>query len=128
MFLKYNKWSLLWALFILVLCGIPGKDIPEVDIVNFDKIIHSGIFFVLLLLTVRGFSLQTDIKIFYKSPKIMSFIVCVTYGGILELLQDAIFKDRSADVLDFIANSFGCLVGCIFYNTIERRLLVKLIR
>jgi len=118
MFLKHTKWALLWSLMILILCGIPGKDVPEVSIVNFDKFVHASLFFVLLLLTVRGFSLQTDVAIFHNSPKITAFILCVIYGGTIELMQGAFFIDRTADINDFVANSFGCLVGTLLYDKI----------
>ena len=118
MFLKHTKWALLWALMILILCGIPGKDVPEVSIVNFDKFVHASLFFVLLLLTVRGFSLQTDVAILHNSPKITAFILCVIYGGTIELMQGAFFIDRTADINDFVANSFGCLVGTLLYDKI----------
>jgi len=127
MFLKYTKWALLWALVILILCGIPGKDIPEVSIINFDKFIHASLFFILLLLTVRGFTLQKTVVLFYTFPKMSAFILCVIYGGTVELMQGAFFVDRTADINDFFANSFGCLVACLVYNKMEKILLSKFI-
>jgi VanZ family protein len=118
MFLKHTKWALIWALIILILCGIPGKDVPEVSIVNFDKFVHASIFFVLLLLTVRGFSLQTEVTVLHHSPKTTAFVLCVIYGGTIELMQGAFFVDRTADINDFVANSFGCLAGSLLYDKI----------
>ena len=118
MFLKHTKWSLLWALIILILCAIPGKDIPEVSIINFDKFVHASLFFVLLLLTVRGFSLQTDVVLLHNFPKTTAFVLCVIYGGTIELMQGAFFVDRTADINDFVANSFGCLAGSLLYDKI----------
>jgi VanZ family protein len=120
----------MWGLVILILCGIPGKDLPKVsflELLNFDKFVHASLFFILVLLSTRGFSLQTAISVFHQFPKTSAFIVCVIYGGIIELLQGAFFEDRTADVLDFIANSFGCLVGCMLYVKAEKKVLIKLI-
>lgn len=43
----------------------------------------------------------------------MAFALCVSipYGGILEILQQELFEDRTADLFDFIANSTGSLLA-----------------
>lgn len=131
MFLKHNKWALLWALIILILCGIPGRDIPHIsflEILSFDKFVHAGIFFVLISLTVRGFLVQTNFIKLQQSAKLIAFILCVIYGGLLEIMQTTLFEERSADVFDFAANSFGCIIGILMYNWVEKLFLVKLIK
>lgn len=123
MFFKHTRWALLWALLILVLCGIPGRDIPHIsflELLNFDKFVHAGIFFVLILLTVRGFVLQTTFLMMQQHPKTIAFIFCIIYGGSLEIMQGTLFEQRSADVLDFVANSFGVAVGVLLYDRVER--------
>ena len=131
MFLKHNKWSLLWALVILILCGIPGRDIPHIsflEILNFDKFVHAGVFFVLILLTIRGFLLQTKFIKLRQSPKLAALILCVIFGGSLEIMQGTLFDGRSADVYDFFADSFGSIVGLLMYKWLEKIFLVKIIK
>ncbi len=131
MFLKHNKWSLLWALIILILCGIPGRDIPHIsflEILSFDKFVHAGIFFVLILLTIREFLVQSNFIKLQRSAKLIAFIVCVIYGGLLEIMQATLFEERSADLFDFAANSLGCIIGILMYNWVEKLFLVKLIK
>jgi VanZ family protein len=121
------KWAMLWALIILILCGIPGRDIPHIsflELLSFDKFVHAGIFFVLVLLTVRGLVLQEKKS---KYAKLVAGLVCVLYGGLLEVMQGTFFSERSADVYDFIANSFGCIIGIVLYNNIERKILSRFI-
>lgn len=113
------KWALLWALLIFILCAIPGKDIPFAgiwDIFNLDKLIHATLFFIQAILLVHGFNKQTQIILFTKNPKIFAAIICIIYGGDLELMQGAFFEDRTADVYDFIANSFGAVAGTFVYQ------------
>lgn len=122
---------MLWALFILVLCGIPGRDIPHIsflELLSFDKFVHAGVFFVLLLLLIRGSVLQTRFNFLSQYSFSISGSLCILYGGILELMQEAVFEERSADLYDFVANSFGVLVGMVFYNKIEQKILVKFIK
>ena len=131
MFLKYTKWSMLWALVILILCGMPGKDIPHIsflEMLSFDKFVHAGIFFVLILLTIRGFVLQTRFNKLKTSAKSIAFIICVVYGRSLEITQGTICEGRTADIFDFIANSFGCLMGLLFYNKLEKIILLRFIK
>lgn len=121
---------MLWALLILILCGMPGKDIPHIsflELLSFDKFVHASIFFVFILLTVRGFVLQTRYVKLSNSAKPIAFAICVAYGILMEVMQGTVFIDRSADVYDVIANSFGCTMGWIFYSWIEKNILAKLI-
>lgn len=131
MFLRYNKWALFWALLIFILCAIPGRDIPHIsflEILEFDKFIHAGLFFVLVMLLIRGFSLQTNFSSLRNFPIIFSFAICVVYGGVLELMQGAFFEERTADIYDFIANSFGNIMGMIFFRKINQMILVTFIK
>lgn len=131
MFFKHIKWGLLWALLILILCGIPGRDIPHIsflELLSFDKFVHAGIFFVLILLVTRGFELQTTFLTLQTNAKLVAFVLCVVYGGLLELMQEAVFEERSADVYDFIANSFGSLLGLFLYRWIVNKNLIPFMK
>jgi len=131
MFLKHTKWAMLWALLIFILCAIPGKDIPHVsflELLEFDKFVHASLFFVLLLLAVRGCKLQDQFQRLSSQAKIISGTISIIYGGSLELMQSAFFVERSADIYDFIANSFGCIMGLVFYDQIEKKYLCRFIK
>jgi VanZ family protein len=131
MYLGKMKWALLWAVLIFILCAIPGHDIPHVsflELLEFDKFVHAGIFFVLMLFTTRGFLLQREGSSLSRNAKLIALLICVSYGGALELMQGAFFVERTADIYDFIANSFGAMVAGIFYNSFERMILSRLIK
>ena len=122
---------MLWALVILVLCGMPGRDIPHIsflEMLSFDKFVHAGIFFVLFVLMVRGFLLQTKFQLLNTRAKVIALTIGVAYGGLLEILQGLVFEERSADVYDFAANSIGCLIAFRLYNRIEEMFLKKIIK
>ena len=130
MFFKHTKWAILWALFILILCGIPGRDIPHIsflELLSFDKFVHAAIFFVLILLTIRGFVLQTNFPQLQHFSRSIALMICVLYGGSLEIMQGTIFEERTADLYDFMANSIGSAFGLILYNPIQNKVLVRLI-
>lgn len=111
--------TIIWAIIILILCGTPGKDVPHfsfLDLFGFDKFVHAGIFFVLVIFAIRGFRLQTKNNYLNKNASFLAVGFSIAYGGVLEILQGTIFEDRSADINDFIANSFGCFVALLLYQ------------
>lgn len=104
--------SLLWTAIIFGLCSMPGRYIPTtnwLELISFDKFVHASIFFVLQFLWMLSFPNQ----------KWWIFILCVAYGGSIELMQANIFSQRSADWFDFIANSFGCIIALAFFRKIS---------
>lgn len=113
------KLAILWALIIFGLCSMPGKLIPSVswlELLSFDKWVHAGVFFVLMaLLEISVTSHQHNKKLIY-----FYFVLCVLYGGSLEIMQATVFSDRSADWMDMIANSFGCIIALLLNNRINR--------
>lgn len=122
--MKQLWYPFVWFLVILALCATPGKDIPHIsflELLAFDKWVHAGIFFVLVLLMIRGFRLQNGGWLFVNAF-LISTVFSIAYGGVLEILQGAVFEDRSADIYDFIANSFGALVGVVLYRKLSTRI------
>ena len=120
-----NLPTILWALVILILCGMPGKDVPHIsflELFQFDKLVHATIFFVLVIFALRGFRLQAKNKYLKTNAAMIAVASSVAYGGILEILQGTIFSERSADIFDFIANSFGCFVALLLYPKISKAL------
>lgn len=48
------------------------------------------------------------------------FLLAVSYGGLLEIMQAKCFSHRSGDWMDFIANSFGCIVAAAFIKKMKQ--------
>lgn len=118
MFLKWlpssNKYwpTYLWALFILLLCAIPGQDLPKVwwmELLSIDKPVHATLFFVMTLLLYRNL---TFLGKPFLTAITSSLIFSMAYGGALEIMQGAYFENRSADIYDFVANTTGAILAC----------------
>lgn len=106
---------------------MPGKSIPHIrwlELLSFDKFVHAGVFFVLQLLYMRGFLLQEKFLFLQRHYIILPLLLCVAYGGALELMQAYCFSERSGDVLDFIANTFGCICGALLFGRMRKLLRV----
>jgi len=108
--------TLLWMLFILILCLIPSNPnhpkrfewIPE----NADKIVHFALYFVLSFLVVN-FLFVREIKM--TKAFIFSLIISIAYGLMIEVLQEYFTQTRHFEWFDVLANSLGALGGCISF-------------
>ena len=119
MFLKYNWRALCWALFILVLCGIPGSDMPHfnwMEIFSLDKIAHAFVFCILVVLGCIGLAKQYKVQGKRSNVIRPIFLFALVYSPITEFLQDAVFVERTAEMLDMLANWLGCFVGIWIYS------------
>lgn len=119
MFSKTFLPGFIWAVFIYVLCALPGKSLPSwqwADLLSVDKLVHCFLFFTLTVLIIKGTELNKTIG---KKHLALIVIACTAYGGSLELLQEYYFTDRTGSLPDFIANTFGTLLGVSFYQRIK---------
>jgi len=120
--MRYFWPAYLWGVFVLVLTGMPGNDLPTLpafwDKYQPDKIVHMGMFGLLFLLLAGGS--------FYKGGKLMltkkliyiyAFSV-IALGGIIELLQKWVFIERSCEFLDFVADVVGVILAYEFYKLV----------
>ncbi len=108
LFKQYHR-PILWAFFIALLCGMPGKSIPHIswlELLSFDKFVHASLFFVLIILIKKADKGSLKRLLVFTA-------VCIAYGGLLELMQAFWFTERSADWMDFTANTIGCCSGLL---------------
>ncbi len=121
--LKYSLLAaIVWTLIIFILCCTPGKYLPTahwLELLSFDKFVHASIFFTLTFLWLLVGFKKNKLSLSFM---IFIIIACIGYGGLLEIMQAKAFSERSGDWLDFIANSFGCLMGLWFFSKQKFRL------
>lgn len=114
--LKYAlSCAILWTLIIFGLCCMPGNYIPTtnwLEILSFDKFVHAFIFFVMVSL---WFLVLVQKSIVSKFSIILVLLICVAFGGMLEIMQASVFSNRNADWFDFIANSFGSFIAWLLF-------------
>jgi VanZ family protein len=103
--------ALLWTLIVGILTLLPGRDLPDVRIVNFDKMAHFGVFALLEFLYLQWLCLGRS----YLFPGRIT-VGCIAYGGIIEILQGTFYTDRYSDIWDFVFNGLGCLGGWMIFR------------
>jgi len=112
--------SLVWALIILLLTGLPGTYFPTVisfwDWLSPDKVVHIFIFLVqtfLILVAFRTQYLLGNRRLVYTWLLIS---IVTVFAFLTEVLQSYVFIGRDGNAYDFIADFIGVLVGYLAYN------------
>jgi VanZ family protein len=114
MFWRYHWPALLWAIFVLILCGYPGNKLPELTFLEWlkpDKIMHIVLFGIQCFLLLKGLHRKSHSLTLKKNFILTSIILSISYGILVEVLQEYIFINRNGDLRDAIANSLGALAG-----------------
>lgn len=109
--------SLLWAVFILILSGLPGDSLPSNKFdwfPHFDKAVHAGLYFPLAFFLMAEFSYRSE-KLIVHGAWILTLSIVGVYGGLIELAQDYLFVNRSADWIDLVADLVGGVLGILAY-------------
>ena len=120
MIIKHFIKSVVWALFIIVVCTInveSSKEInPIFNILPIDKAFHGFIYFVFVILLLSEKHKQTNN---IKKSIIFALIISSLYGIMIELLQHFLFHFRSGELLDVIFNLIGIVTGIIIYYWLQ---------
>ncbi|MFD0939148.1 VanZ family protein [Pedobacter boryungensis] len=116
--LKHQRWSIIWAIIVLVLCNIR---MPESDgsssffFEGFDKVAHLGFFYVLTILLFYG-KIKYQHNYAFRSLTIFKIVlICFLLGGGIELLQWKVFTYRSAEWWDLGSDMIGSFMGVFSY-------------
>ena len=113
-----------WAAVILVLCGIPGRKIPELTFLQWlkpDKIVHLVLFGIQSFLLLRAFRSAGSPEPVRRYAMPAALVLSIGYGALIEWLQVTVFIDRSGDVRDAAANAIGALLGAWIFLRRQRR-------
>ena len=115
--------SIVWAIFILILCGMPGNQVNKVkfiDIPHFDKFVHFFLYFTFTLLLISENNKQKNYRKVTVDAILIAATISLSYGALIEILQKIFFINRGADIFDMIANTTGFLVAVISYRQVNR--------
>src|ERR1035437_1819898 len=94
---KYYKPAILWTLFIFIMCSIKLGKVGDSPLFfpGFDKLVHCGFFFVLVVFYSSGLLRQQSQRSLSYKYTITITATAILYGGLIELLQFTVFTWRS---------------------------------
>ena len=123
--LKFWK-PVMLALLILYGSVTSGSNLNKVNIFqinNIDKFIHLSFYF-LLSVSFQS-SLLRNTLINKKEQILITLILVISYGLIMEVFQFYFTSDRSAEFFDALANTLGCIFGILLYPLLRKLNLTK---
>ena len=104
-----------WFFLVLFLIWLPGSDIPPVEnwlsYIYFDKWVHIGLFAVLTFLFIYPVSKLDIAASIKKNTAIKIALAAWIWALTTEFIQRFFIPDRSFDIYDWAADSFGILVA-----------------
>ena len=119
--------AILWALFIFIICTVKlgGVSSSPLFFPCFDKLVHCGLFFVLVILCCNGFIRQLSTGVLPYKSIILITLAAIIYGGLIELLQNYFFTWRSGDWNDLFADTIGASMGAFGQLSPLRQCIMK---
>jgi VanZ family protein len=107
-----------WFFLILILISIPGKLLPShnsfLELIYFDKWVHFSLFAILAFLFL--------LPIYQAQPKNRSTLITlvvfgsIAWGLLTECIQHFLVVNRSFDLWDWAADSFGVTIAFFYLN------------
>lgn len=121
-FIKFHGFTISCGIAILFLCliKIPQQwEIPQFQFPYFDKIVHFTMYFALSV----AFILETSVirpghKEVTLRPYFTAFILSAIFGGLIEIIQSTLAY-RSCDIMDWLADMGGALIGCLIIGLLR---------
>lgn len=108
---------------IFILTSLPSDQLPSVEIG--DKVNHFLAFFVLAFFLNLTMKYQTKYPSLKESGLLITLIIASFYG-LLDELHQLFIPGRSAEVLDWIADSIGAFAGTFSAEFIFRKFQTQL--
>lgn len=111
--MKYFRKPILWVIVIAILSLLPGDDLPKKAFIipHFDKIVHLGMYFISCLFLISPFE-----KLRIGKGYLAAFLFSSFLGGLFEVLQELIARNRSGNFADFFADMLGAALALIFFH------------
>lgn len=114
-----------WFFLILIAICIPGYDLPEVDKwlieINFDKLIHIGLFAVLAYLFMLPV-VRSGLPVKEKWQWLIKItIAAVIWGITTELIQKFFIPGRSFNLSDWAADGLGGICSLIYFKVRRKK-------
>jgi VanZ family protein len=107
----------LWFIISTVLLTLPGSAFPKEDWLSkiwFDKWVHIGMFFIMVVLCCWGIIAKERFRQKLSQYFLLAAFICLAYGTIMEFVQDNFIPNRGFDTGDIIADAAGCFAGWLF--------------
>lgn len=126
-FFERRIFPLTWTFFLHLALLFPDRNSNERKLIlipHFDKLVHFGLYFVLVAGWVVFFNLKTDLTTHQKRNwNYILILVAIAHGIIIEFLQGSEFISRDFDWYDALADGFGAIAGMVAGQIFTKKIL-----
>jgi aminopeptidase YwaD len=112
----YAALPLLWAAIMLVLTLTPANEMPNTphwELLSFDTAAHAGVFAVLAVLSWFSMRRQSSWPALARQAGLVVLVICVLFGGLIEILQYVMKVGRHAEWTDLLGDSLGAALALL---------------
>jgi VanZ family protein len=107
-----------WTVSVIILCLISFSTLPSIGVSDADKYVHATFHFVFTMLWGMYFWKQQN-KL--RIPRIITVVfVSLSFGILIEFLQETWTTTRQGDILDVAANLTGALLALFVFVFIKK--------
>ncbi|MFZ4262856.1 VanZ family protein [Sphingobacterium sp. HJSM2_6] len=115
-------WAMLWAIAMLVLLLIPPSDLPSGNFFEgFDKLVHTGCFYLLTTLILFGRVIDTKRRATKAKTFFVALIISSVFAFLTEAAQMYFTNDRQGDWWDIFADYVGIGMALFSYLLLYNR-------
>ncbi|UYQ93068.1 VanZ family protein [Chitinophaga horti] len=122
--IRYYLPAVVWIGLILVLCALPGEDIPKAslfDDLHVDKIVHFALFGGIVVWLSMGYYRQKGH--ISNAMLILIALIASGYGLAIEYMQKYLVVGRSFDMWDVLADAAGAFAAIFVFKFVQKRYL-----
>ena len=112
--------ALFWTAVILFFCLVKSSDLPAVEILYLDKVVHAFFHFVFTTLWFLFFKNKLNNSSIFR-PLAIAFVFSFFLGIAVELMQQFFTNTRSADIVDELANLCGATLSVVVVILLNKR-------
>ena len=105
--------AIVWTLIITFLSLVSLENGPKLPFSFADKIIHGIIYFTFAISWFIAFTKGKTTPFLSKNAVLISVLFAITYGVIIEFMQETLVENRQGDWQDALANAAGAIVAGI---------------
>lgn len=115
-------WAILWAVIMMILLLLPPDDLPSGNFFEgFDKLVHTGSFYLLTTLVLFGRVIDTKRRATKWRTFTIAFITATVFAFGTEGAQMYFTNNRQADWWDIFADYVGIGMALFSYLLLYNR-------
>lgn len=118
--MRHYPLTILWFIFIFIVCLMPVPETPLSHVVNIDKFVHLGLWLVASLIIWFEYFRAPE-RWQPRQPLWLTLVFPVLASGSIELLQAYATTCRSGDWLDFLFNAAGVILAALIVHICKRK-------